>query len=152
MDERESPTVPSVVSLVLCDQVIDDRLSDKKSAIGIFNTVLVPQFPAVINQMAILASVTEISGRADVELRLVRDSDNAVLFSGHGPVEAPNPLAVVDLLFAIHGVRIPEPGQYAYEIVCQQAILARRRFQVLSRPPARPEIKPPPPPGPYSIG
>jgi hypothetical protein len=134
MSEHEPSAAPTLVSLLLCDQVIDDKLSNKKSAIGIFNTILVPKLPTVIQQMAILASVTEIIGRVELEIRLVRDTDNVVLFSGRGAVEAPDPLAVVDLLFAMQGIRIPEPGQYAFELLGRGTLLGRRRFQVFVRP------------------
>ncbi|MBK9118569.1 MAG: hypothetical protein IPM18_03055 [Phycisphaerales bacterium] len=134
MTTHPTSSVPSLVSLLICDQVIDDKLSHKKSAIGIFNTILVPKFPTAIHQMAILASLTEINGRAELELRLVRDADNAVLFSGKGAVEAPNPLAVVDLLFAMQGIKIPDAGQFAFELLSREEILGRRRFHVRLRP------------------
>ncbi len=130
---EHSGVLPTLVSMVVCDQVIDDRLTNKKSAIGIFNTIVVTKVPSTIHHLGILASLTEISGRAELELRLVRDSDNAVLFSGKGVVEAPNPLAVVDLLFAMQGIQIPEVGQYAFELNCADEPLGRRRFQVLLR-------------------
>jgi hypothetical protein len=135
MSEHAAASVPSLVSFLICDQVIDDKLSNKKSAIGIFNTIIVPRLPTAIHQMAILASVTEITGRAELELRLIRDTDNAVLFSGRGAVDAPNPLAVVDLLFAMQGIQIAEPGQYGFELLAGGALLGRRRFQVWLRTP-----------------
>jgi hypothetical protein len=144
MDEHRLTAAPTLVSFLICDQVIDDKLSNKKSAIGIFNTILVPKVPAVIHQMAILASVTEIAGRAELEIRMVRDSDDLVLFSGKGHVDAPNPLAIVDLLFAMQGVKIPEAGQYAFEILSGAALLGRRRFQVWVRPPGSPPPGMPP--------
>lgn len=142
MPEHPAAAAPSLVSLLICDQVIDDKLSHKKSAIGIFNTILVPKFPTAIHQMAILASVTEITGRTEMELRLVCDKDNEVLFSGKGAVDAPNPLAIVDLLFSMQGVKIPAEGQYAFELLSGAELLGRRRFLVRSRPPG-----PPTPPG-----
>ena len=135
MDEQRDSTLPTLVSLLICDQVIDDKNSNKKSAIGIFNMILVGKLPAVIHQMAILASLTELAGKVELELRLVRDSDAAVLFGGRGAVEAPDPLAVVDLLFAMTGIQIPAAGQYAFELLCNGEILGRRRFQVFLRPP-----------------
>jgi len=143
MEERLTSPSPTLVSFLVCDQVIDDKLSNKKSAIGIFNTILVPKVPAVIHQMAILASITEIVGQIELEIRLVRDTDNAVLFNGKGKVEAPNPLAIVDLLFAMQGVKIPDAGQYAFEILSGAALLGRRRFQVWVRPPGQPPGPPP---------
>lgn len=146
MDERTT-ALPALVSLLICDQIIDDKLSNKKSAIGMFNAILVQQLPATMQQIAVLASVTELTGRVELEIRLVRDADNSVIFSGRGLVEAPNPLAVVDLLFAIQGVQIAAPGQYAFEILSRGELLGRRRFQVFVRqrrvPPAGGEAEPP---------
>ena len=132
----ESPiALPTLVSLLICDQVIDDKITNKKSAIGLFNTVLVPKVPTTLHQIVVLASLTEIESRVVLELRLVRDADNVVLFQTHGPIEAPTPLATVDLLFALHGIRIAAAGQYAFEMFCAGEMLGRRRFQVLHRPP-----------------
>lgn len=157
MSETPGPTTPTLVSLLICDQVIDDKLTNKKSAIGIFNMIMTQQMPAAIHHMAILVSLTEIAGRTELELRLVRDSDNQVMFSGKGAVDAPNPLAIADILFGLQGVRIPEAGQYAIELWGRGELLGRRRFQVLLRPPGQqgqqghqgPQPGPPPP-GPQS--
>jgi len=131
MSERPSAAVPTLVSLLICDQVIDDKFTNKKSAIGLFNRVLVPGMPATIHRIVVLASLTEITGKTPLELRLTRDSDNAVLFQSRGHVDAPNPLATVDLMFSMQGIRIPEVGQYAFELLSSGEILGRRRFQVV---------------------
>ncbi|MGD8453053.1 MAG: hypothetical protein PVJ57_14640 [Phycisphaerae bacterium] len=134
MDERAPIAPPTLVSLLICDQVIDDKITSKKSAIGLFNAILVPKMPATINQMVVLASLTEIESRIELELRLVRDADNQVLFHTHGPIAAPSPLAIVDLVFTMRGTRITAPGQYAFEVLCASELLGRRRFQVIQRP------------------
>lgn len=128
---------PTLVSILICDQVIDDKLTNKKSAIGIFNMVYAAEFPSRMAQINVLASVTEISGRVPLELRLARDADNSTVFSTRGQVEAPNPLVTVDLVFNLQGLQIPEPGQYAFELLCEGDLLGRRRFQVMPRPSAK---------------
>lgn len=141
----EHGAVPTLVSLLLCDQIIDDRLSNKKSAIGMFNTVFVASFPASIHNMSVMASVTEIAGRVELELRLVRDADLQVIFAGKGLVEAPNPLAVVDLIFHLQGIQIAAAGQYAFEVLAAGELLGRRRFQVVQMPRrGQPEAPPEP--------
>jgi hypothetical protein len=135
MADARPIALPTLVSLLICDQVIDDKITNKKSAIGLFNTVLVPKLPAAIHQLVVLASLTEIETRVELELRLVRDADNEVLFRTHGPVEAPTPLATVDLVFAMQGIHVAAPGQYGFELLCAGEVLGRRRFQVLQRPP-----------------
>lgn len=138
MNEKKAPAVPSLVSLLICDQVIDDRLTNKKSAIGLFNSVLVGAVPTRLHQMAVMATLTEISGRTPMRLRLMRDEDNAVLMETRGHVDAPNPLAMVDLVFAMQGIPIARAGQYAFELLSDVELLGRRRFHVvigLQKPP-----------------
>jgi hypothetical protein len=115
MSKHPSLATPTLVSLLICDQVIDDRLSNKKSAIGLFNAVLVPAVPTRIHRLTVMATLTEISGRTPLQLRLMRDEDNSVLMQTQGHVDAPNPLAMVDLVFAMQGVpianvRATQPG------------------------------------------
>ncbi|MCG3126084.1 MAG: hypothetical protein CHACPFDD_00913 [Phycisphaerae bacterium] len=137
---------PTLVSLLLCDQVIDDRLTGKKSAIGLFNMVVVPQAPIAIHQMAVLATLTELVGKVSLQLVLVRDSDNAVILESKGSITAPSPLAVVDVVFFFQGARVPSAGQYAFEVLHEGALLGRRRFQVvIHQPPPQQQQQPPPP-------
>jgi hypothetical protein len=143
MSERPSIAAPALVSLLVCDQVIDDRLSSKKSAIGLFNAVLVPSVPTRIYQLAVMATLTEISGRTPLQLRLVRDGDNHVLMQTRGHVDAPNPLAMVDLVFAMQGIPIANPGQYAFELLSEGELLGRRRFMVVVGKPRSPQTPPP---------
>ena len=134
MPHNEPPAAPTLVALLICDQVIDDRLTNKKSAIGLFNAVLVARFPATVQQLVVLAAVTEITGQAEVELRLIRDTDNHVLFTAKEVVvHSQSPLATVDLVFALRGVVIPTPGAYAMELLSHGELLGRRRFQVFQR-------------------
>jgi hypothetical protein len=139
MSDRPSIATPTLVSLLICDQVIDDRLSNKKSAIGLFNAVLVPSVPTRIHQLAVMATLTEIRGRTPLRLRLVRDEDNEVLMQTRGHVEAPDPLAMVDLVFAMQGIPVAKAGQYAFELLSESELLGRRRFRVVigrRKPPA----------------
>jgi hypothetical protein len=143
MSKHPSVAPPTLVSLLVCDQVIDDRLSKKKSAIGLFNAVVVPSVPTRLHQLAVMATLTEISGRTPLQLRLMRDEDNRVLMKTNGHVDAPNPLAMVDLVFAMQGVPISQTGQYAFELLNEGELLGRRRFQVLIGRPRRPDAGPP---------
>ena len=146
MNEKKPPAVPSLVSLLVCDQVIDDRLTNKKSAIGLFNSVVVTSVPTRLHQLAVMATLTEISGRTPMRLRLIRDDDNAVLMETSGHVDAPNPLAMVDLVFAMQGVPVARAGQYAFELISDNELLGRRRFHVVighPHPPTQPPAQPP---------
>lgn len=142
MSDQPSVSPPTLVSLILCDQVIDDKMTNKKSAIGLFNTIVVQRVPTAVHQMAVMASLTEFTSKVQLEIRLVRDSDDASIFSSKGFVAAPSPLAVVDLVFTWQGIRLPSAGQYAFELLHDGALLGRRRFQIMVKPQSKPKSKP----------
>ena len=131
MRENVGTTPPTLVSLLLCDQIIDDRLTNKKSAIGLFNVIIVANAPSRVQNMTVMATLTEIARPSQVELRLVRDADNAILLSTQGTVDAPDPLSTVELVFALQGIVLPSTGQYAFEVLSGAELLGRRRFAVI---------------------
>ncbi|MFO0839261.1 MAG: hypothetical protein U1D55_12150 [Phycisphaerae bacterium] len=128
-------TTPTLVSILICDQVIDDKFTNKKSAIGLFNTIVASSLPSRVQQMAVLATLTEITSPTPLELRLLRDADNDVLFATQGRIDAPNPLATVDLVFTMAGIQFASTGQYAFELLSREVLLGRRRFHVVKPPP-----------------
>jgi hypothetical protein len=140
MSERGSSPAPTLVSLLLCDQIIDDRMTGKKSAIGLFNVAMVQAVPVRLSQIVVMASLTEITGPTTVELRLIRDADNVSILNTQGTVDAPDPLSTVELIFGMQGIQIPTAGQFAFELWAQGDLLGRRRFQVVvgsqNRPPS----------------
>lgn len=138
--------VPTLVAILICDQVIDDRMTNKKSAIGLFNAIVAQALPSQIHQMAVMVTMTEVNGKTPLEVRLVRDSDNQVILQTQGHVESPNPLAMLDLVFNMQGVALQSAGQYAFEVLSSGELLGRRRFSVVMMQP-RPQPGQPPPGG-----
>ncbi len=132
----ESPlrSPPSIVSLIICDQILDDRLSNKKSAIGLFNTIIVSAVPVRVPPLCVMAAVTSIHGKTNLELRLVRDADNEVMLSTSGEIEAGSPLATVDLIFTLQNIQFPTAGQYAFELWSGNEMLGRRKLQLVHKP------------------
>lgn len=138
LSEKPDVTPPVLVALLLCDQVIDDRLTNKKSAIGLFNAIVVPTLPTRVPQVSVMATLTEIRTRCPLELRLLRDTDNQMLMRSQGFVDSPGMLAIADLVFSLHGVMFDRAGQYAFELLCDDQLLGRRRFHVVHHPGQRP--------------
>ena len=64
---------PIGLAIVICDQIIEDKLTHKKSLIGIFNQIATPTFPCRHPRMAVFVSLTEGRGAYDVRLRMVHE-------------------------------------------------------------------------------
>lgn len=121
---------PSGIAIVICDQVIEDKLTSKKSLIGIFNNIHAATFPCRHPQLSIFASLTEGRGSYAARLRIANQETDESVADMNGQIEFPDVNTVVELVFNLVGVVFPVPGLYAIEFYCDDALVLERRFHV----------------------
>ena len=140
--------LPVCLGILLCDQVIEDKRTNKKSLIGTFNDIFAGRLPAKHPCMCLVLSLTNCRRPLDVEVELSRDTDagGERLLGLKGQVPAHNPLAVLDLVFELHGVPLPQLGKYTIDVtqLPDGRRIAQRSFYV-HKAPAPPGGKGPPP-------
>src|SRR5690242_19399403 len=66
----EAP-IPSVIAMLVCDQIIVEQGSGKKSLIGIFENIMTVAFPSVLARVSIYARLMDAVGHYDFQLKLV---------------------------------------------------------------------------------
>ena len=133
MSEKPAPLG---VAIVICDQIIEDKLTGKKSLIGIFNQIAAQSFPCRHPQVCVFIAITDGRGQSAARLRIVHDESSHVVAEVNGSIQFPDAHTVVELNFNLVGLVFPEPGVYAIEFYCDDALILERRFQVM-------HIKPP---------
>jgi hypothetical protein len=129
--------IPSGLAIVVCDQIIEDKLTGKKSLIWIFNQIGTQNFPCRHPQVCVFVSLTEGRGQCDARLRIIHDESDHVVAEVKGNIEFSDVHVVVELNFNLVGLVFPEPGTYSIEFYCDDALVLERRFNVI-------HIKPPP--------
>jgi hypothetical protein len=133
--------VPDVLAMLVCDQIITDRLTGKQSLIGMFSTVHAPRFPATHPQLCVFVALTEGYGKTDLTIKIVDANDaRPAIVEGRGGVEFQNPRAIANLALQFHGLVFPEPGDYRVQLYSGGQLLREARLQLLQiRPrPAKP--------------
>ena len=110
---------PDVLSLLVCDQILIDRLTGKTSLIGMFSTIGAPRYPVRHPQLCVFASLTDGRGKTPLELAIV-DAEDArpPIVSGTATVEFKDPRAVACLNLHFNGLVFPEPGGYRVQLKC----------------------------------
>ena len=131
---------PLGLAIVVCDQIIEDKLTSKKSLIGIFNQITAANFPCTHPRVVVFVCLTEGHGGYSARLRIVHDETDTVVADLNGPIRFPDANAVVELNFDLVGLTFPQPGLYSIEFYCDDALILERRFNVA-------KLKTPPPPG-----
>jgi hypothetical protein len=128
---------PIGVAIVICDQIIEDKLTGKKSLIGIFNQIATQSFPCRHPQVCVFVSLTDGRGQSAARLRIVHDESEHVVAEVNGNIQFPDVNTVIELNFNLVGLVFPDPGAYAIEFYCDEALILERRFHVMHIKPAQ---------------
>ena len=123
--------VPDVLSFLVCDQIIHDRLTGKHSLIGLFSTIHSYRFPVMHSQLSVYAALTDGHGKTPLRIRIVDANDaRPPLVEGQGAVEFKDPRAIANLVLQFRGLTFPEPGQYRVQLYCQDTLLREARLML----------------------
>ncbi len=139
MSDKPSPTG---LAIVICDQIIEDKQTHKKSLIGIFNQIGAGRFPCRHPRMAVYVSLTEGREAYAVRLRVGFEETGQTIGEVTGQIEFANIHAVAELHFNLVNLTFPQPGLYAIEFYCDDLLVLERRFQVLQINPQTPSSPP----------
>jgi len=140
---------PEVLAMVVCDQIITDRMTGKQSLIGMFSKVHAPGFPVSHPQLSVFVALTDGNGEVELRIRLVDSNDDRPpIVEGKGKVRFADPRAIANLALAFHGLTFPKPGEYRVQLYCDDELLREARLAVIPvkprprRPPAEPQNPP----------
>jgi len=131
MSEAEKPSVPPpiLLSAIICDMVIIDRISDKPSIIGAFETINAPRYPARHPRLVFFCQLTNGRGRTNVSIKLVDvEEEDKLLFVATGKYEFKDIRQVANMTFDIGGIVFPHPGEYRFQIFVDAELLGERRI------------------------
>jgi hypothetical protein len=121
---------PEVLAMILCDLIITDVESNKKSLIGLFDRVESAAMPCVVNELHVYLSLTDGHGNLPVAIVCIAVDEGEELFRGHAEVEFADPLQVVELHFVFPAAQFPRPGEYRFQFLSDDVVLLERKFFV----------------------
>jgi len=124
------PPNPSVKAILICDQVIHELGTNKKSLIGIFEEIHLPHFPAHYPRIAVYVNLTDAHGEYVLEMRLQSEKGVEVGRGETPKVKIDNPLATCEFALQVQNLVFPGPGQYEFQIYGNGAFLASKAFRV----------------------
>jgi hypothetical protein len=123
--------LPVVKAFLICDQVIHDAQTGKKTLVGVFHELRADRFPAVHPVLWIYANLTDARGKYAFEIRLVDVERNNVLGKGTPPeITIPGPLQTTELSAQLRNVALPGPGTYEFQLLTNGELVATKAIRV----------------------
>ncbi len=131
-----SPT-PKTNAMLICDYVITEQGTNKKSLIGIFENINVARFPCVHHSLSVYVKMTEGQGNYRFRLELVDLKSDKVIGGGDlpNPIEMNNPLRAYELVFNLKGLKFMHAGDYEFRLFANDRIFGQKTFVVSERKP-----------------
>jgi hypothetical protein len=129
---------PLLLSAVICDKVIFDKMTGSPSLINIIQNINAPRYPVRYWQLVFFCELTNGHGRTNTKIKLVDDQeDEKVVFEQGGAVEFKDVKQIVTLAVNLHGVVFVHPGEYRFQLFAEDQLLGERRIVCrLVEPPA----------------
>lgn len=126
-----------VKAFLVCDQILQDAQTGKKSLIGVFHELRAERFPAVHPLLWIYANLTDAHGRYSFQIRLVDVERGEVLGRGEPPpIDIPGPLQTTELSAQLRNVALPRAGTYEFQLLVNEALIATKAIRVAGIRPA----------------
>jgi len=125
--------LPKIIPLgmMICDMVIQDVKTHKKSLIGIFSQINAAQAPICHPRISVFVALTEGNGHYPCELRCIRDDDDQLIMNARGALDFRDPTQVLELVFDLNGPVFPAFGRYRFEFLADGVGLISRKFNVV---------------------
>jgi hypothetical protein len=125
------PPLPVCKAFLVCDQIIQDAQTGKKSLIGVFHELRASRFPAVHPVLWIYANLTDAHGRYAFQIHLLDVNRNNVLGRGAPPpIDIPGPLQTTELAAQLRNVQLPGPGTFEFQLLCNDELVATKAIRV----------------------
>jgi hypothetical protein len=127
---------PLPLAMVICDIIIEDKKTGKKSLIGIFDNIHAKSAPCVHPRLNVFISLTEGNGDYNAKLRCVYIDEDKQIAEIRGPIIFNNPLQIIEFNFEICGIKLPQYGNYRFDFYCNEELIISRKFNLLPITPA----------------
>ena len=133
----DSPT-PSIQAFLVCDSVIEDSLTKKKSLIGLFTHLQAMSFPFQHQQLGLYFCLTDAEGiyHFDIDLMHV-NTDQLVCRASLPEIVVGDRLQIADFGINVPALLFPLPGRYEFRLRMNGRVIAQKDFNVIQvTPPA----------------
>lgn len=124
---------PKLSAMLICDYVITEQSTHKKSLIGIFENIHAAKFPCVHPCLYVYLKMTEARGNYQIRLELTDLQDDKVIAQAKMPKEIniPDPLMAYELVFSFMALSFPQAGDYEFRVFANDQIFGQKTFRVI---------------------
>ena len=125
--------LPIGLALLICDTLIEDICTKKKSLIGLFSQITAKRFPYIHPAMTVFISMTGAKGEFKCTLTCQREEDGESVITVPCKIKTNFPRDVADLVLSLRSMRFTKPGRYMFRVLVDGVPVMMRPLNVVER-------------------
>lgn len=124
--------LPSVLAILLCDWIIIEQGTEKKTLVGMFDALNSEVFP-VAQKIGFYARLTDLEGDYRFTIRIVRlDGEKEELMGGaEAEYKATGRLDILEIALNLPQVPFPRPGRYEFQLFANDVYMGRATINAI---------------------
>lgn len=133
MSEQTDNSVPPIpLAFLLCDQVVVDAQTGKKTLVGIFDRIIVGKCPAKHSPCTLFFRGGDCEGRLGISVKYLKSDTQELLAEAAAEAEVAK-RGDLELTMMLPPIDIPSPGKYEFQLYINGRYIQRVRFTVTER-------------------
>ena len=127
--QDQSKSTPVCVALVICTDVVEDKMTGNKSFINTFETIKASSLPVMHHKMSLVASLIEGRGEWQIGIMMYSPSGQ-YLFNFSREIEFIGSMRTSDIVVNLVGIPFVEEGAYTVRVYLGNNEIAHRQFML----------------------
>lgn len=123
--------IPTVIAMLVCDQIIPEQFTNKKSLIGVFDNFNSLAFPTVLQRVAVYVKMADALGDYTFKLRMVKLKDESLIAEIGIQARIAEVGQYSELALNLSNIPVPEAGKYEFQLYADDVYLHRVTMQAI---------------------
>ena len=131
MTKKPRHALPVIHAMLVCERVIVEQGTSKKTLVGIFAGVTYKKLPLIWPELWLYINLSDVVRRHSIKTELVCLEDNRQLLEVKGILE-PKKLLNWELVWQFKGIRFEKRGSYAFRFWVDDDVIGEKYFHLRS--------------------
>jgi hypothetical protein len=120
------PSIPTPLAILLCDQVIIEMQTMKKTLVGLFDKLTTQEFP-MVQRLGFYARLTDLDGTYTFTIRVISITGEEELIGSmeSPPATSTDRLGLMELALNLPPMPFPKAGRYEFQLFANQDYIGR---------------------------
>lgn len=127
-----SGSTPYPLAILLCDQIIVDERSKKKTLVGVFDLIYARGFPIIHRPLSVYVRLTDAEGQYQFRMDYVQIKTDKLLGRAEiSTISIADRLKTHELVMEFPPIEIPDQGDYEFRLWANNRYIGRAKFTAI---------------------